>query len=883
MTHLPKQTGERIAPDTRPAPSTAGAFSLYNPYGKRLFDFLLSLIALILLSPLLLLLMILIPLQSRGSVFFYHVRIGRNMQPFRLIKFRTMTQLGGTWNGHCDTGGSERITWIGDVLRKTKLDELPSLINVLKGDMSLVGSRPEVAAYVKIYPDAFRRILRVRPGLTDDASVKYHDEDRLLAGHEDPETFYRNVILPDKLALAERYTANISLIGDLRIIWNTIKVVLSVDTRFKKGARNKTPERSRESGAGPGEIKKRRSIKSFLASKNIWIMIFGDAFLIAGAHCFSYLLRFDGIVPANEIQRLLGTLVWIVPLKVLCFWRFDLYRGMWRYTSLHDMYNLAKACAVSSALVLALLLITVRFGGFARSVFVIDLLATFLFTGGFRVGIRMHYHRKNRLDRRMFYNWQDNELKRVLIIGAGNAGEKLLREIRENEELFYDVAGFVDDNPGKLQRAIHGIGVLGSLEDLAEVSKRHKVDELIIAMPSATFEQMRAVVAACESTGLPFKTVPGLGELIQGRVSISALREVNYADLIGRQQVQLEVEEIGGYLTGRRVMVTGGAGSIGSELCRQIAAFKPQRLIILDNDETGVYETAIDLRREFPGLNVQGILGSVSIASIMARVFEMEKPQVIFHAAAYKHVSVLESHPWEAVYNNVVGTRNVLDLCARNGVERCVVVSTDKAVRPTSVMGATKRVDEILMQAYAAAFGTRFMAVRFGNVVGSAGSVIPLFRRQIREGGPLTVTDPEVTRYFMTIPEASRLILQAGAMGRGGEIFILKMGVPVKIAEMARDLIRLSGLKPEEDVQIEYTGLKPGEKLYEELITEGEGIQESRIEEIMVLTNGYPERTLEDIDRQIGHLVELAQQADADGIKAALKRLVPEYTPWEST
>jgi FlaA1/EpsC-like NDP-sugar epimerase len=327
-------------------------------------------------------------------------------------------------------------------------------------------------------------------------------------------------------------------------------------------------------------------------------------------------------------------------------------------------------------------------------------------------------------------------------------------------------------------------------------------------------------------------------------------------------------------------MVTGGAGSIGSELCRQIARFKPERLIIVDRNESGLYDTEMDFLSRYPELKLVPVLGPVQTMDLMEKVFQENRPQVVFHAAAYKHVPMMEIHPWEAVYNNILGTRNLLDLCRANEVDRYVLVSTDKAVRPTNVMGASKRVAELLTQGCAREFNVRCMAVRFGNVVGSIGSVVPFFQKQIERGGPVTVTHPDVTRYFMTIPEASRLILQAGAMGQGSEIFILKMGTPVRISDMARDMISLSGFKPDEDIEIKYVGMRPGEKLFEELITEGEGIQPTRHDEIMVL---QPEEcmSLKDLDRHIKILVKLADAGDGKGIRAELKRMIPEYDPWE--
>jgi FlaA1/EpsC-like NDP-sugar epimerase len=618
-----------------------------------------------------------------------------------------------------------------------------------------------------------------------------------------------------------------------------------------------------------------------LKNRNFWIMLFGDAVLILLSYFFAYYLRFDGHIPPKSLTNFMQTVIWIVPLKLACFFFFDVYKGMWRYTSIHDLTNLIKACLTSSAIITVLLLITVRFAGFARSVFIIDFLLTFLFVSGYRIGIRLFYSPMNGRFRSLHQRNRDTNMKRLLIYGAGAACEMLLREIRGNANLRYDVVGLIDDDLSKLGHTIHGVPVLGTVKDMSEIVKNSGVEEIIIAIASASAIEMRHIVKSCETTGVPYKTLPGMGELIEGRVSVSAIREVRYEDLLGRKQVDLNMEQIGGYLTRKRVIVTGGAGSIGSELCRQIAPFRPESLIIVDKDESGLYETELNLLGIFPEMQIDSFLGSVQNRVLMERVFHQHEPHVVFHAAAYKHVPMMELHPWEAVFNNIIGTQAILTLCSGNGVDRCVVVSTDKAVWPTNVMGASKRVDEILAQIYAKEYNARFMSVRFGNVVGSVGSVIPLFQKQIQRGGPVTVTHREATRYFMTIPEASRLILQAGAIGSGGEIFILKMGTPICIADMARDLIKLSGFKPDEDIEIRETGLRPGEKLFEELITQGEGIQETEHEEIMVLRSDN-HISMEEMNRHIERLVKLAQAADARGIKEELKRVVPEYEPQDT-
>jgi FlaA1/EpsC-like NDP-sugar epimerase len=618
-----------------------------------------------------------------------------------------------------------------------------------------------------------------------------------------------------------------------------------------------------------------------LKNRNFWAMLLGDAVLVLISYFFAYYLRFDGHIPPDSLANFGKTVIWIVPLKLACFFFFDVYKGMWRYTSIHDLINLIKACLTSSAIITVLLLIAVRFAGFARSVFIIDFLLTFLFVSGYRIGIRLFYSPMNGRFRSVHQRNRDANVKRLLIYGAGAACEMLLREIKGNPNLHYDVVGLIDDDLSKLDHTIHGVPVLGTVKGMREIVKNSTVDEIIIAIAAASAIEMRHIVKSCETTGVPYKTLPGMGELIEGKVSVSSIREVRYEDLLGRKQVDLNMEQIGDYLSDKRVMVTGGAGSIGSELCKQIAPFSPESLIIVDKDESGLYETELNLLAMFPKIQIDSFLGSVQNRALMERVFHQHEPHVVFHAAAYKHVPMMELQPWEAVYNNIIGTQTILTLCSGNGVDRCVVVSTDKAVWPTNVMGASKRVDEILAQIYAREYNARFMSVRFGNVVGSVGSVIPLFQKQIQRGGPVTVTHREATRYFMTIPEASRLILQAGAIGSGGEIFVLKMGTPIRIADMARDLIRLSGFKPDEDIEIRETGLRPGEKLFEELITEGEGIQETEHEEIMVLRSDN-HISMEEMNRYIERLVKLAQAADARGIKEELKRVVPEYEPQDT-
>ena len=625
-------------------------------------------------------------------------------------------------------------------------------------------------------------------------------------------------------------------------------------------------------------------MKNQLKNPHFYLMLLGDACLFAVALTFAYLFRFEFSLDVFFARQLKQMLIVVLPLKLFTFFLFDLYKGMWRYTSTRDFWRLLQASLTSTLIILAFIFVFYRFeGGYSRAVFVMDGGLTFLLTGGLRMVIRTLYLRKDRNGQTIYI--PTAQRKRILIVGAGSAGEKILREIIENDQLPYSVVGFIDDDRKKYGRSIHGIPVLGPLNGLAKIVEDEEIKEILIAIPSATGDQIRRIVETCKVCQIAYKTLPGMGEIIDGRVSLKALRDVNYEDLLGRSPVPLDMEEILGYLDNKTVLVTGCGGSIGAELCRQIVRFQPKNLILLDANESNLFHIELELRNKLRYDRYRAILGRVQNEKLMMSVFKKYLPQVVFHAAAYKHVPMLEKNPWEAVFNNITGSRVIMEMALKHQTERFVLVSTDKAVRPTNVMGASKRVTELLLQTFQDGC-TRFMAVRFGNVVGSSGSVIPVFRNQIEQGGPVTVTHPEVRRFFMTIPEAAQLILQAGALGQGGEIFILEMGTPVKIVDMARDLIRLSGREPDKDVKITFIGLRDGEKLYEELITVGEGIVPTKHEKIMVLrtdsqvgvSTSLGEWSAQ-LDAQLKELNEAADRFDAPAIRRKLQEIVPEYTP----
>ncbi len=630
----------------------------------------------------------------------------------------------------------------------------------------------------------------------------------------------------------------------------------------------------------------------FIKNKNFWLILATDIVLIIVAHVSAYALRFpgDGLTETTYCRHMSTTLPLLIVIKIPIFYAFGLYRGMWRYTSLGDLLNITKASLLSLCVIVAAIVFTNRFNSFPRSIFFLDTILTFMLISAHRVAIRFFY--RGTSGSRSLLAKSHSDKKRLLLVGAGDAAEQIIREVKNNPDLPLTIVGIVDDNPAKIGLKIHNIPVLGLIDDLNEHCRRVHADEILIAIAALNGKQIKRLNAICKKTQLDYKVLPGLGELIDGRASIKKIRDISYNDLLGRDEVKLDQNEIGKFLTDKTILVTGAGGSIGSELCRQIIRFQPRLLLLLDSGEENLYNIQMELEYELNFTKCRPILGKIQNFKLINSILKRHQPAIIFHAAAYKHVPLIELNPWEAIFNNIKGSTCLIEAAIINRVERFVLVSTDKAVRPTNVMGASKRLTEMIMQACTKekwdgtlihvknappTHNTIFQAVRFGNVLGSSGSVIPLFKRQIELGGPITITDPKITRYFMSVDEAARLIIQAGAMGQGGEIFIIKMGNPIKIDKMARDLIRLAGREPETEIAIKYIGLRPGEKLYEELITEGEGIVPTQHQKIMVLRgNG---KTYTEISRQIVLLKERAKEFDGEGIKKILKQLIPEYTP----
>lgn len=584
-----------------------------------------------------------------------------------------------------------------------------------------------------------------------------------------------------------------------------------------------------------------------------------DVLMIPIAWGGAYWFRFNlEVIPAEYLIPALRNIPLVLAIQAALFWQFGLYRGIWRFASMPDLMRIIKSVVFGAALVAVVLFLAARMEGVPRSILPIYALLLVALLGTPRFAYRWWK------DRRLY----QKEGTKALVIGAGRAGEMLVRDLLRDTDREYEPWAFVDDDPKKRGQDIHGIRVIGPVDDIVKVAT--DVDIILIAVPSTNSGQMRRIVGLCEQTGVPFRTLPRLGDFVSGRATVQALRKVNIDDLLGREAVVLDKEVVGRSSRERTVLVTGGGGSIGSELCRQIARLGPALLIVLDHSEFNLYMIDLELKTSFPAVRVLSILGDVGDEIAMEALFRRQRIDVIFHAAAYKHVPMLEGQIRPAVVNNVLGTRKLAKLADRHECKSFILISSDKAVNPGNIMGATKHIAELYCQSLNEKSETQFVTVRFGNVLGSAGSVIPLFQKQIADGGPVTVTDPDVTRYFMTIAEAAQLILQASSVGKGGEIFVLDMGEPIKISYLAEQLILLSGKKPGEDVEIVYTGLRPGEKPFEELFhAREELIETAHPKTLLARSRKVDLSMLEPMLDKLVHAAELNEEVE-------MRRMVEE-------
>lgn len=616
----------------------------------------------------------------------------------------------------------------------------------------------------------------------------------------------------------------------------------------------------------------------------------GEAVFLAVILFVSYWIRL-GRVDSSYIPQIVFLAALVVPLKLLLFWLFRLYHISFRFISIYEVVKVVKASAIS-ALLFALVIILFRdslfLKSFPRSIIFIDFMLTFIVSSGFRLFFKFLYFPQLKTEGRT----------RVLVIGAGNAGAQLAREMLTSPQSRYLPVAFVDNDPGKQGSIIHGVRVMGDKRNIQEIVKDLDIEEIVISIPSASSAEMRKIMEYVRASRIKnVKILPGLFHIIEGNAKLSDIRKIAPEDLLGREPVKIDLEKIASYLTGKRILVTGAGGSIGSELCRQLASFTPSSLIMADNGETELFYIDMEIREKFEKVSVFSIISDVKDRISLKEIFSQHSPQVVFHAAAYKHVPLMETNLREAVLNNIEGTRITALLSIEHDVEKFVFISTDKAINPTSIMGVTKRVSENLLSCFnneinppAPPFGkegqggfsdkkTVFVSVRFGNVLESRGSVIPIFKEQIKKGGPITITDPEMKRYLMSITEAVELVLQAGAMGEGGEVFVLDMGEPIKIINLAHDLIHFYGLEPDKDIPIVFTGKRPGEKLFEELLTAEEGTMATKHKKIFIArsTNDLESEYSNKVER----LIDIAKKNSIENERfiALLKELVPSYQP----
>ena len=613
-------------------------------------------------------------------------------------------------------------------------------------------------------------------------------------------------------------------------------------------------------------------------SAELWIkclfLICYDACAVFVAAFFALWLRYEFVfrnIEKKYLDRLWKCLPLLIASAILVFVLFKLYSSLWAYAGAMEVFNVTVACVSEGILSIGIVAL-VHHGvdtPLPRSFYI-------LYGGILWILILLSRFAYRAL--RSFVDWRQyrNEQRKVLIVGAGDAGNALIKEIRNSRHLNMNIVGVIDDAQSKIGGYIHGIKILGDRNKIIDIAEKTGAKEIIIAIPSASPGELKELLDICKQTNCGLKKLPGIYQFVNGDVSVSNLKNVDVNDLLGREPIKVDLTSILDYVSGKVIMVTGGGGSIGSELCRQIASHNPKQLVLVDIYENSTYDIQQELRNSFPRLNLVVLIASVRNTKRMDMIFEKYKPDIVYHAAAHKHVPLMEDSPNEAVKNNVLGTWKVVQAADRWKVKRFVMISTDKAVNPTNIMGATKRICEMIIQTYDKHSDTEFVAVRFGNVLGSNGSVIPLFKKQIEAGGPVTVTHPDIIRYFMTIPEAVSLVLQAGAYAKGGEIFVLDMGEPVKILDLAKNLIRLSGHKPGDDIKIEFTGLRPGEKLYEEMLMDEEGLQDTENKLIHI---GKPmEFDEKKFMEQLEALKEYVIQ-EPDDIRSRVKEIVPTYQP----
>src|ERR1051325_8846471 len=751
---------------------------------KRSLDVLVAATALLLLWPVGILVAVLVLLDDGGPVLFRQVRVGRGGRPFRMLKFRTMVPDAAKQGPAITLRDDPRVTRVGRYLRNWKLDELPQLVNVLLGDMSLVGPRPELRRYVRRCPDEYREILAVRPGLTDLASIAYRHESEVLGACADPEAAYVQCVLPDKLRLAKHYVRRATLAYDLWLVMCTVFALF---------------QPAREENGVLERLGRHHRALSTLA----------QALLCAAAWLAAWGLRLGGWPSPEGVRAALAALPLVVVVRVLWLRPLHLDRDVWQFVGMQEMANILASVTLATA-TLALLRLA-PLPPIPFSVLLLDAVLGVMALAGARLLRRMH----RELGRSLVV------ARRVLVIGANEAAERILRDLMHHSRQPYRFVGLVGSEHSLPGLRVHDVPILGAYDQIDQILAAPAPAEVLMVASPTPGGRRRELARRCRAADRPVRIVSDAPDPLGGRPRATSL-ELDVDELLPRDPVHANPQRLRESYGGRSVLVTGAGGSIGSEICRQLAACEPARLVMFEQHERSLYEIDRELRARHPRVPMLAVIGDVRDASRVTEVFGDTRPECVFHAAAYKHVPMMEHNPSEALRTNVLGTRTLAEAADRGGVGTFVLVSSDKAVEPVSVMGATKRMAELVVQGIARRSRTRFHTVRFGNVLESSGSVVPLFREQIERGGPVTVTHPDVTRWFMTVPEAVHLILEVRAMGEGGEVFVLDMGRPMRVLDLARTLIRQYGLRPDQDVPIVFTGLRAGERPFEKLFNDHE-------------------------------------------------------------
>jgi FlaA1/EpsC-like NDP-sugar epimerase/lipopolysaccharide/colanic/teichoic acid biosynthesis glycosyltransferase/predicted RNA-binding Zn-ribbon protein involved in translation (DUF1610 family) len=864
---------------------------------KRSLDFLVAVAGLTILSPLLLILLLIVWLQDYKNPFYVAPRVGRNGETFRMFKLRSMVANADKIGGASTAVTDRRITPIGRMLRRFKFDEIPQLINVAAGQMSLVGPRPQVPQDVAKYTAAERHLLDVIPGITDFSSIVFADEGEILRDAEDADAKYDAIIRPWKSRLGLFYVRRNSTETDLWLILLTLVNVFSrqlalgalqrllrsrgassdlvhvagrTEALFPVPPPGADPYQGRignPSVTGPTSEPDSPTLRAYRAVRRVFSrnrrvpIVAGHLVVIGFSYYFSFLIRFDGTIPPEHVQAFWSTVAWVVVLRGFTFVPFRLYEGLWRYTSLYDMETLVAGVATSSVILVLLFISPVGPAVYPRSVLLVDgLLLTALLAGV-------------RLTKRIYSEFSLHEIggSRVLVYGAGNAGELIVREMRQKHYLGLRPIGFIDDDEGKVGASIHGVRVLGTRADISRVVAKYRPTSVIIAMPNADPEAVRDVVRTVESLDVKIKTLPDLRNMIDSGESLEHLRSLTIDDLLPHVPLTLDSDPIRDLVGNRTVMVTGAGGTIGAELSRQIARLRPKRLVLFERHATslGAIHQELEAKRQ-QRVEFAAVLGDVTDPVAVHGVLAEHQPEIIFHAATHYGSWLSESDAPEAVRNNVGGTRILASAAAEAGVRRLVLLSTEKAANPTEIVGATLRLAELIVQSVAAE-SMMVSVVRFGNVLGSPGSVVPKFVEQIRRGGPVTVTHPESRRAFMGRADAVELALHAAAHAKAG-VFSLDMGQPIKIVDIARHLIRLTDKVPDEDIEIRFVGLRPAEKIEEDSCGSGESLGASGVPRVKrVMSSG---EVPADFSAQVAAIESLAAARDLEGVQHTLRRLV---------